>query len=347
VPRSELELPLLAVMPRWLGDFVMALPALRALAPESGEGLWIDAPPALLELVGHELPAARRIAAATGAAAWRGARSAVLFRSSFGSAWQAWRAGIGRRIGWSRDLRAWLLTERVRPALERGRTPLHVGIARRYPRVLPRAFGADCAELAASVGRPVVRARPQLDPPPAGERAAEARLAALGCRPGEFFVVNAGGRPGSAKAPPVELLAEAIARVASARAAPWLAVCGPGEEPRLAELERAVAGRARLHALARPVAGLGELAALARRSIAFLTGDNGPRHLAAAAGARVVALAGPTDVRHSAAALGRTRLFFAEPPCGPCHRERCPRAGDEHLRCWREHDAARVAAACL
>ena len=48
---------------------------------------------------------------------------ALLLQNAFEAAWLAWRAGIRERIGYARDARSWLLTRRAVP--KDGETPLH------------------------------------------------------------------------------------------------------------------------------------------------------------------------------------------------------------------------------
>ncbi len=98
--------------PNHLGDAVMALPALRALA--AAGPLEVQGPAWLASLV-------------EGWAAWgpprglpRGTDLAVLFAPSLRAAWQARRAS--RRIGTPTDHRGWLLTHPVRAEVHRADT---------------------------------------------------------------------------------------------------------------------------------------------------------------------------------------------------------------------------------
>jgi heptosyltransferase-2 len=93
---------ILAVAPRHLGDGVMALPAMRALA-ELGP-LRIDGPRWAADLY-RDVPQVERGAPHT----------AVLFRPSLGAAWRARR--IPRRVGTPTDARGWLLTDPVAPGV--------------------------------------------------------------------------------------------------------------------------------------------------------------------------------------------------------------------------------------
>lgn len=340
-----MEPRLLVRLPSWLGDLVMAEPTVRALwerysARGEAERLSLAGPAHLLALFDGAFPGARRISHAgrggEAARAWRGHDAALLLTGSFRAAWTAWRARIARRVGWSRDGRGWLLTDGMCPARERGGTPLDIGRPGRRPRYLPRPFGSTCVELAGLLGVPVADRRPQLAVDPAAHGRMRARLAAQGVDPdAPFLLVNAGARPGSAKAYPRwgEVLAELVL--------PAVLVGGPGEEEALS----AAAPGALV--LVDPVADLAELAALCSLAALVLTADAGPRHVAAAVGARVVCVAGPTDPRHTADHLERTRLVRVTVPCGPCHRERCPLAGEDEHRCMRAVAPADVAQAAL
>jgi heptosyltransferase-2 len=108
-------------LPSWLGDVVMAEPALRALAEHAGEdALTLVGLGPHLELLAPCFPRARTLALAARdldePRAWRGLAVAVLFTVSFRSAWTASRAGIPRRAGFARDGRGWLLSDALAPA---------------------------------------------------------------------------------------------------------------------------------------------------------------------------------------------------------------------------------------
>ncbi len=93
---------LLAVAPRHLGDGVMALPAMMALAALGP--LRIDGPRWAADVY-RDVPQAAVPAPAV----------AVLFPPSLRAAWAARR--IPRRVGTPTDLRGWLLTDRVEPGV--------------------------------------------------------------------------------------------------------------------------------------------------------------------------------------------------------------------------------------
>ena len=327
-------------LPAWLGDFVMAEPALRALdecVAGGGGALSLAGRAGHLALLEGRFQRARRIASDAGdrAGEWRGHDVALLFSGSFRSAWTAFRARIPRRIGFARDGRGWLLTERATPARERGRTPLEIGRHGRGRRYLPRPLERSLAELVGWCGVFARDLCPRIEVRESWLAEARARRRSLGLAPGEAFVlVNVGAREGSAKAVPAELWTRAFEELARVVDLPLVSIAGPGEERALEAAARTA--RARVLPIAGPPVLLPELAASCAEARLVLTGDSGPRHLARAVGAPVVALAGPTDPRHTAGERTDERLVRVVVPCGPCHRERCPLREPAQHRCMRE-----------
>ena len=335
--------------PSWLGDFIASEPVLRAFAArsaaEGAERLTIAAPAPFLALLGPRYEHVRRIESARGIdpdpRSWRGHDVAVLLDGSTRSAWAAFRAGIPERIGWSGGVRGALLTFAARPALERGATPLGLGIPGRGRRRLPRPFGAACAELANLAGLHVAEHVPHLEPSRAALDRARVRLFEHDIDPNAaFLALNAGGRADSAKAADPAVLA----RLARTFAMPIVLLCGPGEEANgratLAELHGA-----RAVLLDDPPPDLTELLALVALSAACVTADSGPRHIARALGKPITVVFGPTDPRHTAEHVMTEHSVRTEIECGPCHRERCALQGDALRACMRRAD--RVATALL
>ncbi len=329
-------------LPSWLGDLVACEPVVRALSrhvrPEQGGALSLSAPGHLLSVFDGRFPSARRVG--TAHAEWRGHDVALLFTGSFRSAFAAWRAGIPERVGWDRDARGPLLTLGVRPARERGGVPFGLGIAGRWPRILPRPVAAGARELVSLVGVPVAETRPCL------RSTEEARLrASRRLERGPFVLVNAGGRPGSAKAAPPELLVRLVSAIHRRSGVRPVVVAGPGEEERA----RALAGELGPPAtsLVDPVADLPELVALCEEAALVVTPDSGPRHVAAATGAPILCLTGPTDPRHSSDSFPATHVARALVPCGPCHREVCPLQGPDAHRCMLAIDDGQAVGAAL
>jgi ADP-heptose:LPS heptosyltransferase len=179
----------------------------------------------------------------------------------------------------------------------------------------------------------VVDRAPRLASSEASREAARARLAELGLGTGEpYLLLDASGRPGSAKAAPAELWAGVIEELAR-RSRPRVVVVGAPGEQALARRTLELAPGAGAVLFDEPPPTLGELLALIEGCALFLGADSGPRHLATASGRPQVVLCGPTDPRHTADHNGRTRVLRLVVDCGPCHLERCPLPAPETGHC--------------
>ena len=101
--------------PNWLGDAVMALPAIRDVRRHfHGESLTIAARPSVATLF-RAVPGIDRIAVLNSKkdVAQLSAAIGILLPNSFSSAWLLKRAGVRERWGYRSDFRGLLLTKRI------------------------------------------------------------------------------------------------------------------------------------------------------------------------------------------------------------------------------------------
>jgi heptosyltransferase-2 len=328
IPRDRLR-RVLVRCPNWLGDTVMALPAIRALreALPAAElwclGRWaeplLEAEPGLARRLGHP-PSWRARAALARELRRAGLDLALLLPNSFEAALFARLAGARWRVGYAGDGRAGLLTHPLPPA-DRRQHQVETYLA-----------------LLAPLGVAGTLAPPTLSV--TATRQAEARrlLSAVGLGHGTRAVaIQLGAAFGPSKLWPAERLA-AVARQIEAGGTPVVLLGGPDS----ASLARAVE-----EALGRPARSLvgrdhpAVLPALMAEFAVLLTPDSGPAHVAAAVGTPVVVLFGPTDPRLTAPVGDGHVALWTKPPCAPCFQPRCP---IDH-RCLRTLDVAIVLAA--
>ncbi len=310
---------ILVLLPSWVGDAVMATPALRALRAAHPDA-WIGAlgRPALDDLLAGLpsfdafLPQLSRGRLAR-PRALRAARAdwAVLLPDSPRAALAARLARIPRRAGYARDpLRRLLLSDPLPPARQAGRR-LPISMIERYLRVT-RALGCPDRGTALEL---------RVDPE-AGERALK-DLARRGApEDARVLLVTPGAAFGTSKLWPPAHFASACDELARRHGLLPVLAPAPGE----AAIAQEVAGRMAERALvvAQPEATLAELKALVSRASLLLTNDTGPRQIAVALGRPAVVLMGPTDPRHTAHHLERQRVLREEVPCSPCHHRTCP-----------------------
>ncbi len=233
---------------------------------------------------------------------------ALLLTNSFRSALVARLAGIGRRVGYARDGRGWLLSDRlVAP--------------RRDGEFVPVPALDYYNELARRVGCEDVGDRLVLATTPEDEAAIDRRLGGMeNDRP--LVALNPGANYGSAKCWPAEhyaALADALVRRHGARV---VASLGP-KERWIAERLRASAAEA-IEVFIEPPLGLGPLKALVRRCDVLVTNDTGPRHFAAAFGAAVVTIFGSSDPAWTETRYAGERIVKLSLECQPCMERVCP-----------------------
>ena len=308
--------------PNWVGDLVMASPALRALrAAHPAAELVLEGLPHHAQLGSH-LPGVDAFLADRhrGAGAWLtralrlrqgGFDWAVLLPDSVRAALAPSLARIPVRAGYGRDpARRALLTLSLDPPREGGQR-LPISIIERYLRIT-RALGCDDCGEALELAVPD-QSRDELDN----------RLWAAGVEQSEgLLVVTPGASFGSSKLWPSQYFAQACDEIVRRHGLRAVLAPGPGEE-RIAR-EIAAAMQSRPLELSDPPASLGELIALIDRAQLVLTNDTGPRHIAVARKRPVVVLMGPTDTRHTQHLLEGQRVLREAVECSPCHKKTCP-----------------------
>lgn len=300
-------------LPNWVGDTLLALPAIEGLAGAHGTDLILAGRSLPLEIVAHLVPGARRVllrrgdaAGVSGLAAVHALRSlhatrALLLTPSFSSALMTWAAGIPRRIGWDEQGRGFLLTDRI------ARGPRGAEHIMREYNALARAAGAR-----------VIPPHPVLPADAAASESAERFLGGRAAVP--RVALCPGVKYGSAKQWPPESFRELRAELED-HGIPGLIVGAPGEEA-LGESILSGAGAGWING-----AGSGSLrhsAELLRRVEVAVCNDTGTMHLAAAVGCRVVALIGPSDPAWTGPLGERHRLLRTTRDCAPCFRRHCP-----------------------
>ncbi len=329
-----MSLRLLIVLPSWVGDAVMATPALRLLR-EGMPGAFLGglARPGIDEvLAGTPFLDEVHVERASGvmgpkrvAATLRPRRydAALLLTNSFSSALTTRLAFIPRRIGYARDGRSLLVTERLAAPRRADGRWAPVSAVTYY-------WNAACALVPGATTAPWDALPPgclTLAVRPEDERAADDVLARAGVPVGgRMAVLNPGGNNPAKRWPPDRF--SGLAAYLRDRHAMAILVSGSPGEADLADRIASGAGDG-CHALPRHGLGLAALKAIVRRSALMVTTDTGPRHFAVAFNVPVVTLFGPTDRRWTTIpAPAGEEVVVADPTLPPeevadDHPDRC------------------------
>lgn len=318
MPRSVKNL--LVWLPSPLGDAICATPALASL-----RALFSDSRITFLAA-----PFTQQILSPTDAAdawlapqksVWRlagqlrggGFDAAILLKNSFGSALTVWLAGVPRRIGYARDGRSLLLTDRIRPPKENGRLKIVASVD--YYLNLAYTLG----------GQPRGKF-PVLSVDPTERDAAERKLPNLFEPDKRLVILVPGGAFGPSKLWPPERFAQC----ADALAERWNANVAISAAP--TPEEQSIVQQILAHCR-RPVIDLsqakltgGQLKAVFARADAVLCNDTGPRHIAIGLNRKVVTLFGPNNPARTHTGYPREIQIIGKAPCAPCDKPVCKAA---------------------
>lgn len=326
---------ILVVQPNWVGDAVMATPVLRAvrdLYPKAHiaymmkryvkplyTGLpWAD------QLITYRsgktekkagkglFDLARRL---------RGAKFdlAILLPNSFQAALVCKMANIPRIVGYERDGRGFLLSDKLLPRKEKGKfipTPIV-----KYYMGLAHYLGSQARDLSLRLFVTESERREAAD---VLERAGLGRdldrPAAAGKAP--LILLNPGAQFGLAKCWPPEYFASLADRLIDELGATILLSGAPRERWIIDAVFRCMR-HAPVDLLAKG-SSLGPLKEIIRRCDLMVTNDTGPRHIAAAFDVPVVTLFGPTHPEWTEIYFAKEKKLAVKVFCGPCQKKICP-----------------------
>ena len=384
---------MLVILPTWVGDFVMATPLLRAIRRRfDGARITFLLEPNLLDLArggewmddcvawpdkAKRRPWNRDYLKLVAELRRRRFAWAIILPNSFRSALIARLSGARRRIGYDRDGRGWLLTDRV-PVKNRygnktseprtddsdlsavradssGKNTLQDTTSRRLKpaaqdipdragsRYRPLPLVEYYGDLAEAFGCKRPSDQLELFTMDKSDQAVQERLASLGIEDRHPLVVmSVGAKYGAAKCWLPERFAAVGDRLAVERGAAVIVTCGPGEE----HIARQISEAMREDGLIfdQPLLSLGELKSLIKRSDLLLCNDTGPRHFAKAFGVPVVTIFGPTHPQWTRTGYEAERIVRIDIECGPCQQRICPLG---HLDCMKGVTVDMVFDACV
>lgn len=329
-------------LPNWIGDVVMATPALRAVRDRFPKS----------EIVGVMRPYVADVVAGTGLLdrnllhdprgddpqrrGWRFARQlrrerfdlALLLPNSLRSGWLAWVSGAKRRVGFGRYGRSPLLTDALKPKPKSQPHP----VLDEYLR-LARHLGCDART------REMELATTDDDE----SRFEDFRRRHSKVLPRDGFVcLNPGGAFGAAKHWPSESFGRLAKRLVDELDKSVLILCGPAERETAREIARLAERPQRVVSLAKETPGIGLTKAAVKHAQLLITTDSGPRHFAPPFDVPVVTLFGPTHIEWSETSYPKATHLQIDVDCGPCQQRVCPL---QHHRCMRDLTVDQVFAA--
>ncbi len=235
----------------------------------------------------------------------------VLFKNSFASALTVFLARIPYRIGYARQSRGYLLTERLSPPrLANGKfKPLSMVD---YYLAIASWLGADTFDRSLEL---------LVDP---WERdKLKTKLPEVTNRIGPLVIIVPGGAYGPSKFWLPDRFAKTADWLIDVYRATIVVSSAPNpEEAKIAKQVCALSNHQFINLAEKPLS-LGELKALFSIADLVITNDTGPRHIAIALKRKVITLFGPNDPAWTETGYENEIQIIGNVPCSPCTRPTC------------------------
>ncbi len=316
---------LLVWLPSPMGDAVLCTPALRAIrkqfesakitflaadtvrqviSPGSFNDKWI-------------VPKSDNIFAIAAEIKKHKFTSAILLKNSFGSALAVFLAGVENRIGYSRDGRGFLLTDKLYPQKKPDGKYQPLSMLDYYLSIASR-LGADTTDR-------------KLELSLADEDVAtlKKKLPVLFDSKKAIVILVPGGAFGLSKCWPADRFAKtADWLIENHNAAVVISVSAEKHERQIAQ-QISAASHNKLISLAENPLTLGELKALFSTADLVICNDTGPRHIAIAFDRKVITMFGPNDPEWTQTGHDKEIQIIGRVPCAPCLKPRCSKP--EHI----------------
>lgn len=312
--------------PNWLGDCVMAIPAIKALREKFTDAKiyvqakksvaiiyeWLDCVDEILifpEGKGYENLGQK----------WRNANDlaqksfdlGILFTNSFSTAFWMWKSAVTKIIGTDVNLRGMFLTDRV--ALTNEIRESHQA---EWYLALLKPLGID-----KKMSNPVL-----------GKNLSDKEKEFLNKYEKPYVVIA----PGSAYGPAKDWLAENFAKVASSlhnEKGFEIIITGSKKDRQSAQKICEDSG-VKIHNLAGETS-MNEFILLVSKAAAFIGNDSGASHVAAALGIPSVAIFGSTRPDRTRPLGERVVYLTSDVECVPCLKRVCPKSGAENMACMK------------
>lgn len=253
---------------------------------------------------------------------------AILLKNSFASALAVYLARIPSRIGYVREKRGLLLTEKLYPE------KLHNG------KFKPLSMVDYYLEIASRLGARTSNKSLGLSIDTSAIETLRAKLPELFHTDGPIVIFVPGGAFGPSKCWPGDRFAQTADRlITDYNVTVVISVASnPAEQKIAKEICRSSKyssqskrndTKSHLISLAEKPVGLGELKALISMADLVITNDTGPRHIAVALGRRIVSLFGPNNPVWTDTHYENETQLIGNVYCAPCHNPKCKK--NKHL----------------
>lgn len=244
----------------------------------------------------------------------------ILLTNSFSSAFLFFLLRIPERLGYARDGRSFLLTQKIAPPKKDGK-------------ILPSSMVDYYQSLLIPLHGKIGPRRVVLYYTDSESKEAELYLQKLGLQKEQpYLLLNPGAAFGSAKCWPADYFAKVGDQLIQAFSFPVIILCGPAPEERA--LAKTIQSKMQQKAISThdQIIDLTLLKPILSWAKLLITNDSGPRHYAAAFQVPTITLFGSTHQEWTEYEQKDSIALQKKVPCGPCMQRSCPevRQGRTH-----------------
>ena len=243
-----------------------------------------------------------------------------LFKNSYASAMAAYRARIPTRIGYSREMRGFMLTEKIFPEkLANGKFK-------------PLSMVDYYLKIASKCGADISNKKTELSVDSQDTKSLESKLPEVFNSDGPLTILVPGGAFGPSKCWPAENFAKTANKlIEDFNSTVVISVSNNPMEQKIAQeicsskYLSTQAEKKKLINLADNPLNLGQLKSLFSLASLVITNDTGPRHIAVALGRKVVTLFGPNAPAWTDIEYEKEIQITGNVTCSPCQKPECIR----------------------
>ncbi len=243
--------------------------------------------------------------------------TAITLKNSFGSALSLRLAGINRRVGYAREGRSLLLTDRIAPKrTEKGRFQ-------------PAPMIDYYLKIAEHLGGCTDNKKTELSVRPEDTEVVLEMLPQLKSLTEPLVIIVPGGAFGPSKLWPIERYAELADTLYDVCGATVIISVSPAKEECL--IAESICHQATSEPINLGMTSLngGQLKALYSLADLVITNDTGPRHIAIALDKDIITLFGPNNPQWTQTAHDKEIQIIGQAPCVPCDKPVCKQS--QHL----------------
>ena len=237
--------------------------------------------------------------------------TAILFKNSFGSALNTFLAKIPKRIGYARDGRSFLLTDKIQPQrIDRGRFK-------------PLPMVDYYLKIADYLGCNTWNRQLQIPLDTTEQANLPQKIQKLFSSDSPFVILVPGGTFGPSKCWPVERFARVAEHlIKKYNADVFISVSPNQKEQTIAKQISRFASKPLLSSHDTPLS-MAQVKSLFANADLVITNDTGPRHIAIAFERKLITLFGPNNPQWTETNYPNEIKIIGTAPCVPCDKPKC------------------------